>query len=56
MMESRSSSSGCERDDGELTSTQVEVLGLLERVVHLLTSDASINIRNLKEVSAKFPS
>ncbi|MCJ1477240.1 hypothetical protein MMC13_005911 [Lambiella insularis] len=48
-MEFSSSSSGCERDDCELTCTQVEVLGLLERVVHLLASNASTNIRNLKE-------
>ena len=54
MMESSSSSSAYERGTCQLTSTQVEVLGLLEKFVYLLASDASINIPNLKEVSAKF--
>lgn len=57
MMESSSSGSGSgyEPDDGQLTSTQVEVLELLRRLVHLVASDAMIDIRNQQEVRVKSP-
>jgi len=56
-MESSGSSSSSEHepDDYQLTSTQVEVLGLLRRLVHLVASDTAIDIRNQQEVRVKMP-
>jgi hypothetical protein len=41
--------------DVQLTSTQIELLGLLRRLVHLIASDVMIDIRNLAEVRGSLP-
>ena len=54
MMASSNSDSGFEHgpENRQLTSTEVEVLGLFRRLIHLVVSDATIDLRNLEEVRA----
>ena len=54
MMASSNSDSGSEYqpENRQLTTTEVEVLGLFRRLLHLVASDATIDLGNLEEVRA----
>ena len=54
MMASRNSDSGSkyESENRQLTSTEEEVLALFRRLLHLVASDATIDLGNLEEVRA----
>jgi len=55
MEESSSSNFQDEYQPHHLTNQQAEVLSLLQRLVHLATPAATMDIRNLPEVLAKVP-
>jgi hypothetical protein len=49
-MEASDSSSRSASADGQLTSAQAELLVLLQKLVHLIASDAMTNMQGLPEV------
>ena len=55
MMEPGSSGPRCEPGDIQSTTIQEEVLELLRRLVDLVASDVTMDIRNLHEVRVMTP-